>query len=197
MKEIRLISPLNESDVRNLSIGDVIYLSGRVYQILGPGSTKAMEYAKRKEKLPFELENGVICHIYSSIKKINKDWKLNYAGVSTSTYLPIEPDFIRNYKIRALIGKGGVGKETIDAMKEVGCVYLAFTGGCAALFTTRVKGLEAIYWEDTPERVIAFKVEALGPLIVGIDARGNSVYEKIDDEVKKRLLKIRIMSSTV
>ena len=80
---------------------------------------------------------------------------------------------------------------TTDAMKEVGCLYLAQVGGASALYTSRVEGIEKVYWEDMgPERIVSFKLKDFGPLNVGMDAHGNSIYEKVAAETQRRLPEI-------
>jgi tartrate/fumarate subfamily iron-sulfur-dependent hydro-lyase beta chain len=191
-KEVRLKTPLNEKEVRALRVGDTVYLTGIIYQVRLAGHLKAFEYAEKGYPLPFNLENSVIYHAFSSIVRVNNKWKLNYIGATTSALLnKYEPSFIRKFKVRGVIGKGGMDKATLEAMKEVGCVYLAQVGGASALYTSKIEEVDAVYWEELgADKIFAFKVKDFGPLHVGMDAHGNSLYENINSTVKSKLPEI-------
>jgi fumarate hydratase subunit beta len=58
-------------------------------------------------------------------------------------------------------------------------VYLAFTGGCAALAASRMT-LKGVYYEDLgmPEAIWAIECTEL-PLTVAIDAKGNDLFRDV------------------
>jgi L(+)-tartrate dehydratase beta subunit len=73
-------------------------------------------------------------------------------------------------------------------MKDFGAVYLAIVGGAAALETMQIEAIEQVWWEDLmPECLWKFRVKEFGPLIVAIDAHGNSLYKKVQDQVAARI----------
>jgi L(+)-tartrate dehydratase beta subunit len=87
-----------------------------------------------------------------------------------------------------VVGKAGVLQGSIDAMKDFGAVYLAIVGGAAALETMQIEAIEQVWWEDLmPECLWKFRVKEFGPLIVAIDAHGNSLYKKVQDQVAARI----------
>lgn len=183
--EKHLSLPLTEKEVRELNTGDIVYLSGEVVQLLAPAHKRALEYKKEGKELPFELENMAIYHSYSCIEECGNDLHCHFLGASTSAGVnPYEADFIRAFKIRAIIGKGGMDKKTLDAMKEVGCVYLAQIGGCSQLSTSTLEKTTEIFWQDmAANRGIKHVFKDLGPLVVGMDANGNSLFDKVAEEV--------------
>ncbi|MEM2082696.1 MAG: FumA C-terminus/TtdB family hydratase beta subunit [Candidatus Bathyarchaeia archaeon] len=191
-KEVRLETPLNEGDARALRVGDVVYLTGTIYQIRLGGHLKALECAEKGQRPPFDLEGSVIYHAFSSIVRTDAEWRLNYIGATTSALLnKYEPPLIRKFKVRGIVGKGGMDGATLEAMKEVGCVYLAQVGGASALYTSRIERVQAAHWEELgAERVFALKVKDFGPLHVGMDAHGNSLYESVNSIVKSKLPEI-------
>ena len=64
-------------------------------------------------------------------------------------------------------------------MARCGGVYLAIVGGAAALTTRQIEAIEHVWWEDLmPECFWQFRVKDFGPLIVAIDAHGNSLYKR-------------------
>jgi len=142
-----------------------------------------MDYAKSGKKLPFKL-GGVIYHCFSSIGKNDQQRKFHFLGATTSSAYPLinihTPELLKTFKVRPIIGKGGMYRDTLEAMKEIKCIYLVQIGGASALYSSKVEKIVAVYWEDLEPtyRMVAFTVKDFGPLIVGMDSNGNSLFEK-------------------
>jgi fumarate hydratase subunit beta len=81
-------------------------------------------------------------------------------------------------------------KGVADALKNRS-VYLAYTGGCAALAAELIKEVKAVHWLDLgmPEAVWVLRVEEFGPLIVGIDAKGKDIFAEVREKAQKQLEK--------
>jgi L(+)-tartrate dehydratase beta subunit len=93
-----------------------------------------------------------------------------------------------DYGVRAICGKGGFPDEAIDPMRRYGMVYFAIVGGAAALETTQIEEIEEVAWEELmPECLWKFRVKDFGPLTVGIDAHGNSLYHDVQEAARKKL----------
>jgi L(+)-tartrate dehydratase beta subunit len=94
----------------------------------------------------------------------------------------------RQYGVRAICGKGGFPDEAIEPMHELGMVYFAIVGGAAALETTQIEEIEEVAWEELmPECLWKFRVKDFGPLTVGIDAHGNSLYRDVQTRARAKL----------
>ena len=66
-------------------------------------------------------------------------------------------------------------------MKEGKCVYLAGVSGCAAYYTQCVEGIRAVYLGEWGlDRVVMYELRDLGPLLVTMDAHGNTLYEEVE-----------------
>jgi len=185
--EKHLTLPLSREEVKKLNLGDIIYLSGEIIQLLGPAHMRANEYKKMGKEVPFNVENMAIYHCYTCLTKENNALNCEFLGASTSAGVnPYEADFIRNYKVRAVIGKGGMDKKTLEAMQEIGCVYLAQIGGCCQLYTQTVESTKETFWEDMAANLgVKLNFKELGPLVVAMDAKGNSLFDKVNNEVLK------------
>lgn len=193
MAEYHLKTPLSEGDVRKLRAGDVVYLTGTIFTARDQAHKRALELRGRGEKPPVEMEGLAVFHCGPIVRKVGEEWQMVAAGPTTSTRMnALQPDFIREFKVRAVIGKGGMDTRTAEAMKEQGCVYLAYTGGCAALASKGVRRISAVHWYDLgmPEAVWVLEVEEFGPLVVGIDSHGKSLYEDVQKQVEENLPKI-------
>ena len=86
---------------------------------------------------------------------------------------------IEMFRVRTIIGKGGMDRATLDAMQKYGCVYLAMPGGCSALYTQCVQSVKE-HWPQPnwADNVLELSVSNLGPLLVAMDSHGESIYEK-------------------
>jgi len=180
-----LITPLKNKDIGQLSVGDEVYLSGRVCT----ARDKAHERALQLGEFPADIEGGVIFHAGPVARKEKTGWSIISIGPTTSSRMNrVEAQFIDRFGIKAIIGKGGMNNEVAEAMKGK-AVYLAMTGGCSASMARHVKKVCCVHWLDLgmPEAVWCLEVDRLGPLVVAIDSKGNSLYEEVERKAKENL----------
>lgn len=191
MTEYDLKLPLTEDDVRKLHVGDSVTLNGEFYTARDEAHSHALEIFSKNEPLPVELEGAAVFHCGPIVKKLPDDrWEMVAAGPTTSSRMnTLEPQFIENFKVRAIIGKGGMSKPTIDAMQKFGCVYLALVGGAALIAAQGVKQIKTVHWFELgmPEALWVLDAEKFGPLTVAMDSHGKSLYEDINAGVEKQL----------
>jgi fumarate hydratase subunit beta len=92
--------------------------------------------------------------------------------------------FLLDRGVRALIGKGGMSGTVREQLRGRG-VYLAFTGGCAALAASHMT-LRGVFFEDLgmAEAIWIIELDHL-PLVVGIDAQGNDIFESVRARANK------------
>ena len=82
--------------------------------------------------------------------------------------------------MRLVIGKGGLREESAAAFRDLGGAYLAVVGGAAALETTWIERIEDVDMDDlNPESLWKFRVRGFGPLLVGMDSHGGSLYAQV------------------
>ena len=180
MTTYKLKTPISEEDVRKLEVDDTIYITGTMITARDSAHRRALEFYKEGKKLPLDLQGLAVFHCGPIVKRKDGKWRIVAAGPTTSTRMDIfEDKFIKNFKVRVVIGKGGMGKRTTEAMTKYGAVYGAFTGGAAVLAAKAVENVRSAEWYDLgmPEAMWVLEVKDFGPLIVGIDAKGNSLYD--------------------
>ncbi|HBR08919.1 MAG TPA: fumarate hydratase [Clostridiales bacterium] len=189
MSTVYLTTPLKKEDIEKLELDDVVYISGDLYTMMyADHFTRIMDMIDAGEKLPMELEGGVIYNT-GTIFRRNDDGTYDFRAIGTTTsskFNPYTADFIRKTGVRAVLGKGGMDKTTLDAMQECGCVYLALVGGCAAIYTEKVDRLEREYWphKSWADNMLKINVTNYGPMFVSMDAHGNSIYEQIGNQAE-------------
>ncbi|MDN5346897.1 MAG: fumarate hydratase subunit beta [Clostridia bacterium] len=192
-KEYRFTLPAEEQEVRRLKIGDIVYLTGTCYTMRDMGHRRSIEILQQEEALPFNLAKGALWHCGPIVKKEGESWQVVSAGSTTSSrFTPLGSELIRQVKVRFTIGKGTMGPEAVAAMQEIGACYLNSIGGCAALYAEQIKAVKTVFWTDLglPEAIWVLEVENLGPLVVGIDSHGQSLFENIKKDMQKALQEI-------
>ncbi len=193
MEPKRLKIPLREGDVRALNVGDLVLLSGPV--VSGRDRVHKFLFNERpgRESIPFDLSGGVLYHCGPIIRREDGGYRLIAAGPTTSQRVEIyEWWLIREYGLRGIMGKGGMGERTLRAMKESGCVYLHTIGGAAVYLAERIKRVVDGWMIEefgAAEAMWLFEVEDF-PAIVTMDARGGSLHRAVAEESRKRLVEL-------
>jgi fumarate hydratase subunit beta len=177
---VQLHTPLGK-EVLELHAGDHIELSGIVYTARDEAHIRM-----KAEGIPFDPVGAVIYHCGPVIK----DDKVIAAGPTTSARMNELSGFLIKKGVRALIGKGGMGAPVREQLKNRG-VYLAFTGGCAALASSHMT-VKGVSFRDLgmAEAIWVIELDRL-PLVVGIDAQGNDIFDAVMKHAKKEFEQYR------
>jgi len=180
---IQLTPPLSEDDAKKLRVGDTVYLDGIIYGIRD--ATQRRMFDEGVEP-PEDLAGHICLHTAPNAKKVGDKYEKISIGTTTSTRMErYTPLLIERHGVRGIIGKGGLLEGSLRAMQEFGAVYLAIVGGAAALETTQIEEIEAVYWEDLfPECLWRFRVKDFGPLIVAMDSHGANLYQEVEDRAR-------------
>jgi tartrate/fumarate subfamily iron-sulfur-dependent hydro-lyase beta chain len=189
VRAIGLSLPLSASDVRGLKAGDLVALSGR----LVTGRDRVHKYLAQERppsaQVPFDLAGTVLYHCGPVMEKSEKGYRALSAGPTTSMRVELyEPWIIREYGIRGIMGKGGMGEMTRRALQESDCVYLHTIGGAAVYLADRIKMVRGVWKLEEfgpTEAMWLFEVEGF-PAIVTMDCHGNDIHRKVEEESFRR-----------
>ncbi|MFL6051259.1 MAG: FumA C-terminus/TtdB family hydratase beta subunit [Gaiellales bacterium] len=179
--------PTDEAAVRELRAGDTVTIQGHIIGIRD--ATQIRIFDKGVEP-PMSLRGAALLHTAPNVRKLDEGrYEPMCIGTTTSARMSrFTEGLVRDHGARAIIGKGGLLPEALVPLREHGGVYLAIVGGAAALETTQIEEIEQVEWEDLmPECLWKFRVKDFGPLIVGMDTHGESLYENVQVEARKRL----------
>jgi L(+)-tartrate dehydratase beta subunit len=181
-----LTTPLSEQTVRQLQVRDTVTLTGVVFGIRDATQRRIFDEGVAP---PVDLRGAACIHTAPNVKKQGDRYIPICVGTTTSTRMErFTPPLIERYGARAVIGKGGLLQGSVEAMQRAGACYLAIVGGAAALETTQIEELEAVYWEDLmPECIWQFRFKELGPLTVAIDAHGRNLYTDVLNDAAQRM----------
>ncbi len=189
IKVIRLTTPLKEADVRKLKVGDIVSISGKIFT----GRDSVHQYLMHNDA-PTDLADGIIYHCGPVVTKSEiGEWIVQAAGPTTSSREePFQADIIEKFGLRAIIGKGGMGNNTLSALQNCGAVYLHAIGGAARFYAKSLPRVHNVYLLDEfgiPEAM--WKIEAKDFItIVTMDSHGNSLHADVLEKSKQNLEKL-------
>lgn len=175
-----LTTPIQNEDLESLTIGDIIYLNG--YLITSRDDVH-QRLIKQHKELPVDLAGKAIFHAGPIMQEIEGQpgkYRVISIGPTTSMRMEkYEKEFIGATGLKIIVGKGGMGPNTVAGCQEHKAIHTVFPGGCAVLAANCVEEVEEVQWLDLgmPEAMWVMRVKEFGPLIVSIDTKGNNLFE--------------------
>lgn len=186
MKRI-LTTPLTAADIEDIRIGDVIHLNGHIVTCRDVAHRRLIEYGR---ELPVDVNGGAIFHAGPIVrKKDNGSFEMISVGPTTSMRMEkFEKEFIRQTGVKLIVGKGGMGEETMEGCRDYKAIHCVFPAGCAVVAAASVEEIERAEWMDLgmPETLWLCRVKEFGPLVVSIDTHGGNLFEQNKLEFNRR-----------
>ena len=183
-REVVLTPPIDDATIRQLHVGDIVLVSGRVYTGRDAVHTHLMTHDP-----PVDLRGGVLYHCGPVVVRDGDDWRVTAAGPTTSIREePYQAAILERYGVRAVIGKGGMGATTLAALQKTGAVYLNAIGGAAQFYARTIERVDGVSLLDfgTPEAMWHLVVKDF-PAIVTMDAHGASLHRDLEASSGERL----------
>lgn len=178
---ILLEAPFTEDKIRALKVGDEVELSGVVFT----GRDAVHKYLHDGGELPpnVDLRDGILYHCGPVVLQDEHGaHKVVAAGPTTSSREePYQGQIIRQFGLRGVIGKGGMGSRTLAACREHGCVYLHAVGGAAQVLAECIQRVRNVYFLEkfgSPEAIWELEVVRF-PAVVTMDAHGRSLHQEV------------------
>ncbi len=187
-REIVLRTPVTEEQIRALKVGDVVLITGEMYT-----GRDAVHAHLMKNAPPVDMRGSVLYHCGPVMMKQGEKWTVKAAGPTTSAREePYQADVIKNYGVRVVIGKGGMGKKTLAALKESGAVYLNGIGGAAQYYARAIDEVLDVHLLEfgIPEAMWHLRVHDF-VAIVTMDSHGNSLHANVEAETAKHLAELQ------
>ncbi|MEH7494374.1 L(+)-tartrate dehydratase subunit beta [Neobacillus niacini] len=182
-----LTTPIKDEDLKDIKIGDIIYLTGTIVTCRDVAHRRLIE---EKIPLPVDLKGKAIFHA-GPIVRDHGDEKYEIISIGPTTSMRMEKfekEFIEETGVKLIVGKGGMGKNTEEGCKNHKALHLVFPAGNAVFAATKVEQIREVHWKDLgmPESLWVCEVNEFGPLIVSIDTEGSNLYEKNKVEFNKK-----------
>jgi fumarate hydratase subunit beta len=200
MQQVKL--PLTDEIVRSLKVGDPVTLNGvmvtgrdTVHKWMVDTFIKKTRQPQGDDQQVYEairplLEGSAIYHCGPVVAGLDtKEYRFVAAGPTTSIREePYQGDVMHHFKIKGVIGKGGMGAKTLAACQQVPGLYLHAIGGAASLIAQTVTRVLGVYKLDfgVPEALWVIEVQDF-PTVVTMDAHGNSLHTEIEKHSKNVL----------
>ena len=200
MRSISL--PMTEDVARSLKVGDPIGLNGKmvtgrdaVHKWMVDTFIKKTRNPQGDDQQVYQaitqlLQDGVIYHCGPVVAGLDtQDYRFVAAGPTTSIREePYQGDVMKHFSVRGVIGKGGMGPNTLATCQEVGGVYLHAIGGAATLIAQTVQRVIGVYKLDfgVPEAMWVIEVKDF-PVVVTMDSHGGSLHVEVEQKSKSVL----------
>lgn len=187
-REVILEAPLTSEQMRSLQVGDVVLIRGEMFT-----GRDAVHAHLMKNPPPVDLNGAILYHCGPVMLQQNGKWVVKAAGPTTSIREePYQAEVLRNYGVKAVIGKGGMGPKTLAALKETGAVYLNGIGGAAQYYARTIKEVLDVHLLEfgIPEAMWKLRVHDFAA-IVTMDAHGNSLHADVQKASLEELEALR------
>jgi L(+)-tartrate dehydratase beta subunit len=184
---VRKHFPASEETISQLRAGDEVTVDGHIIGIRDRTQIRIFDQGIAP---PMDLNGAFLLHTAPGVRKLGpgKYEKICIGTTTSARMVRFTEGLGAEYGVRAICGKGGLPDEAIEPMQRLGMVYFAIVGGAAALETTQIEEIEEVAWEELmPECLWKFRVKDFGPLTVGIDSHGNSLFHDVQERAKAKL----------
>ena len=185
-----LTHPFPREAIRDLHVGDMVLLSGKIYT----GRDGVHKRLHEGMLPPVDLKDQIIYHCGPVVlEKEDGTFEVVAAGPTTSIREePYQWEVMRDHGILGVIGKGGMGPKTLKGCAEYGCAYFHAVGGAAQVLAEKIVSVDNVHWQDlgSPEAIWELTVKEF-PAVVTMDAHGvRASTARIDGESGARLREV-------
>ena len=182
-----LTTPISAEDLKDIHIGDIIYLSGSLTTCRDVAHRRVVEEGR---EIPVDVRNNAILHAGPIIRPLEND-KFEMVSVGPTTSMRMEKfeyEFVKTTGVRVIVGKGGMKENTANACKDFGAIHCVIPAGNAVVAAVCVEEIVRAEWRDLgmPETLWNCRVKEFGPLIGSIDSEGRNYFEEKKIEYNKR-----------
>lgn len=178
-------APIDKNELRELSAGDYVYISGTIYTARDAAHKRMYESLQKGESLPISIKNELIYYMGPSPAREGRP--IGSAGPTTASRMDKYTPQLLDLGLGGMIGKGKRSQEVIDGIVRNGSIYFAAVGGAGALLSKCITASEVVAYDDLgTEAIRKLTVEKL-PVIVVIDGNGNNLYETAVKEYQKNI----------
>jgi L(+)-tartrate dehydratase beta subunit len=189
----RLKTPLAPEDVAKLSAGDLVYLTGPVFTARD-GVYQHMLVEGHEPPLDLRaLTNVSFQSSPAGVEVSPGEFRVSSLQATASfRYAQYMPDLLERYGVKAVVGKAGMSQKVYqDVFTKHGAVCLSTVGyGLGAIYGRAIQRVLGVYWVKElgiSEALWVLELNELGPLLVEGDARGNSFFSQVNEEINQRL----------
>lgn len=195
-----LTIPIPDEEILQLKVGDPVTISGTMITGRDAVHKWMIDTFIRKTRQPQGddlevydaikpiLDGGAIYHCGPVVAGLDTgDYRFVAAGPTTSIREePYQGEVMQHFNLKGVIGKGGMGAQTLAACRDVPGVYLHAIGGAASLIAQSVQHVATVHKLNfgVPEAIWVIEVQEF-PVVVTMDSHGNSLHEEIESHSRQ------------
>ena len=181
MSHFHLEVPLRDDDIKRLRIGDIVYFSGEAWTCR---SLLQRYVFDERHTLPFSTkERNLLIHVGPVVIKEGDEWKLiSFVPTSSIRFEKWGARSVREFGLKAIVGKTTMRESTQLAMKEDVCIHATPLGVTPNLYLEQIK-IKDVFWYDelgSIEAAWILELQNLGPFLVDIDSEGRNHFDELD-----------------
>ncbi len=199
----KLTVPISDEEIRSLKVGDTVFLNGVIMTGRDAAHKFMIEHFIKSEPQPDEVElyeelknilDGSVIYHCGPVVKQHEDGSYSFVAAGPTTSIREEvyqADVIKHFNLKGVIGKGGMGANTLKACQEQPAVYLHAIGGAASLIAQAVKEVIKVNKLEfgVPEAMWVIRVEDF-PVVVTMDSHGESIHEQVEARSKEKFAEL-------
>lgn len=200
MRELTI--PISPETIRELHTGDPVALTG----VLATGRDAVHQWMMETFIRNTRQPEGDDLAVYEAIQPVFKESLIYHcgpvvSGLETGEYQfvaagpttsireePYQREIMEHFGMRGVIGKGGMGPDTLQACREIPACYFHAVGGAATLIARSVEQVLAVHKLDfgVPEAIWVLQVKQF-PAIVTMDSHGVSLHDQVEEASRQKL----------
>jgi fumarate hydratase, class I len=184
-REVILEAPITEEQVRKIKVGDIVVINGEMHTGRDAFHKHVVEHGAATS-----MKDGVLYHCGPVVLKDESGkWHIKAAGPTTSIREePYQADVIKQEGVRVVIGKGGMGKKTLDGLGEHGAIYVNAIGGAAQFYAESIRKVTGVDHMEfgLPEAMWHLQVQGFTGICT-MDSHGNSLHADVEASSAKEL----------
>lgn len=195
LRELQLNIPLSQASVKNLRVGDIVYLNGGIFT---GRSLWCIHVIDKGNPPPVDITNeyNVMMHSSPAGAEVRPN-EYRVSGITCTSgfrFSPWIPRLLEKYRLRAIIGKAGMHEDFCQYFIKYNAVYLTSVGyGIGALYGEGLRRVKEVYWKEElgiAEAMWILEVENFGPFFVAFDTQGNNLWSLANERINMGLSKL-------
>ena len=196
METIQLSCTVSMEDLKQLKLGDLVFLDGVLFTG-HEGVYKRYLDESINPPVPFQAISNVNFHCSPAATPLVHGEYSVKAMTATASFRfgKWMPRWFKQTGCRLIIGKGGMSsKDYKKLFVPWQAVYLTTVGyGLGATYGRGVKSVKAVHWLKElgiAQAIWVLEVEYIGPFIVESDLEGRSLFELSNQEINQNLAQL-------
>ena len=170
----KLYTPVDRTIISELKAGEQIALNGEILVFRDQVHQILCEMIRKGRQLPFSLQDAVV--YYCGPTPARHGMPVGSAGPTTSSRMDKFTEPLLEAGLAITIGKGNRSPEIARLLRKHRAVYLVAVGGTGALMAKHITASRVIAFDDLGSEAARLFTVVDMPLIVGIDAYGESAF---------------------